>query len=194
MEIRMLEDSIELEGYINVTERKSKIMTDKSDGKKFVEIIKQGTFKRALDSNPNIVMLLDHNFDKQIGKIGDNVELSEDSIGLHYRATIKDAETIELAKNNRLVGCSFGFNKAKGTKTTGVLETRNINELDLKEVSILSDKKNPAYSGCSVELRSLDNESFTLEIRELDDYMNSEDIPNFDVYIAELFILKNKQI
>lgn len=194
MEIRMLEDSIQVEGYVNVTERKSKIMTDKTNGKKFVEVIKQGTFKRAIDNNKNIVMLLDHDFSKQIGKVGDNLELMEDSIGLHYRATITDAETIELAKNNKISGLSFGFNKAIGYKTTNnVLETREIKDLDLKEVSILSYRKSPAYDGCSIEVRSLENEDIEqLEIRELNDSV--EDIPNFDVYNAELFILKNKQI
>jgi len=101
MEIRMLDDnSVQLEGYINVTERKSKIMTD-SKGR-FVEIIKGGTFKRALDRNSNILMLLDHDFSKQIGKTGVNVELYEDNIGLRYRATITDKETVKLAKDNRL--------------------------------------------------------------------------------------------
>ena len=193
MEIRVLDDnSVQLEGYINVTERKSKIMTD--DKGKFVEIIKGGTFKRALDRNSNILMLLDHDFSKQIGKTGVNVELYEDNIGLRYRATITDEETVKLAKDNRLVGTSFGFNNAKGYRYQGkILDTREIKDLDLVEVSILSDKKNPAYSGCSVEVRGIDNKDIQLELRKLEDYKN-ENVDMSSVYDAELFILKNKII
>ncbi|NFO41109.1 HK97 family phage prohead protease [Clostridium botulinum] len=197
MEIRLLEDSVELEGYINVTERKSKIMKD-SKGKNFVEVIKQGTFKRALERNKNVLMLLDHDTNKQIGKVGDNVELKEDSIGLHYRANISDAETVQLAKDNNLVGCSFGFNNpVDSKKKIGVLEQRDIKNLDLFEVSILSNKKNPAYSGCSVEVRNLEdsNKNIELEIRELEDYLSdNEKVDMSSVYNADLFILKHKNI
>lgn len=191
MEIRMVDDnSIQLEGYINVTERKSKVMTD-SKGK-FVEIIKSGTFKRALENNGNVLMLLDHDFKKQIGNTNDNLELTEDNIGLHYRATIKDSETVQLAKNNELVGCSFGFNNALGYRYKGkILDTREIKDLDLVEVSILSSKKNPAYTGCSVEIRGENEESIQLELRKLEDYKN-ENVDMSSVYNAELFILKNK--
>ncbi|MGN2369385.1 HK97 family phage prohead protease [Clostridium cagae] len=191
MEIRMIDDnSVQLEGYINVTERKSKIMTD-SKGK-FVEIIKGGTFKRALDRNSNVLMLLDHDFSKQIGQTGKNIELYEDNIGLRYRATITDKETVQLAKDNKLFGTSFGFNNAIGYRYKGkILDTREIKELDLVEVSILSNKKKPAYSGCSVEVRGLDNKNIELELRELEDYKN-ENVDMSSVYDAELFILKNK--
>lgn len=191
MEIRMLDDnSVQLEGYINVTERKSRIMSD-SKGK-FVEIIKGGTFKRALNKNNNILMLLDHNFNKQIGKTGDNLELREDNIGLHYKATITDEETVQLAKENKLIGCSFGFNNATGYRYKGkILDTREIKDLDLVEVSILSVNKIPAYSGCSVEIRGLNDENIKLELRNIEDYKN-DNVDMSSVYNTALFIIKNK--
>ncbi|HBJ1649407.1 HK97 family phage prohead protease [Clostridium botulinum] len=193
MEIRLLDDRVELQGYINVTERKSKIMK-KPSGENFVEIIKQGTFKRALERNNNVLMLLDHDLNKKIGKCGENVELKEDNIGLHYRATLTDEETVQLAKDNNLVGCSFGFNNpSEINKKIGILEQREIKDLDLFEVSILSKKKNPAYSGCSVEIRDLENKNIDLEIRELEDYnTDNTKIDMSSVYNADLFILKNK--
>ena len=192
MEIRMFDDnSVQLEGYINVTERKSRIMTD-SKGK-FVEIIKGGTFKRALNKNNNILMLLDHNFNKQIGKTGDNLELREDHIGLHYKATITDEETVKLAKENKLIGCSFGFNNATGHRYKGkILDTREIKDLDLVEVSILSINKIPAYSGCSIEVRGLNDENIELELRNIEDYKN-ENVDMSTVYNADTFIVRNRE-
>lgn len=194
MEVRVLEDSVELEGYINVVERQSKVMTDHKRNKRFIEVIRQGTFKRAIENNSNILMLLNHDMTKQIGSTKENVELREDSIGLHYKATIKDAETMELAKNNKLKGCSFGFNKAVGTYKpfSGGIEQRSISDLSLVEVSILSEGHVPAYDSCSVEIRSND-ENIELEIREFN--LPTEEEIKVDmskVYEAELFIVKNR--
>lgn len=196
MEVRVLEDSVELEGYINVVERQSKVMTDYKRNKKFVEVIKQGTFKRAIENNPNILMLLNHDMGRQIGSTKQGLELREDNIGLHYKATITDTETIELGKNNKLKGCSFGFAKAQGTYKpyTNGIEQRSISDLSLVEVSILSEGHVPAYDSCSVEIRSND-EDIELEIREFN-IPTEEDIKTeidmSKVYETDLFIVKNR--
>ena len=46
MKIELREDSVLLEGYINVTARESKVLTD-FDGSKFIEIIEPKTFNRT---------------------------------------------------------------------------------------------------------------------------------------------------
>ncbi|WP_294378182.1 phage major capsid protein [uncultured Clostridium sp.] len=173
MEIRIIDNSVQLEGYINVTERKSKVLSDNKGN--FIEIIKQGAFERALKRNNNILLLLDHDFSRQIGENGNNLELREDNIGLHYKATITDEETVKLAKENKLNGCSFGFKNPIESRCKGeALDTREIQDLDLIEVSILSNRKIPAYSGCSVEIRGLDNENIRLELRSIEDYETEE--------------------
>lgn len=169
MKIQVREDnSIILEGYINVTNRESKVLQE--DGKKFVEIIRPNTFERALKKNSNVLMLRDHDFNTQIGD-NSTIELREDSIGLHYVANIRDEETVELAKAKKLVGCSFGFANPsyENIVEENGLEKRYIKDLDLYEVSILSDSKRPAYEACSVYTRDNDVNT-TIHVRELDIY------------------------
>lgn len=190
MEIRETDGKLTIEGYINVTERKSKVMTD-SKGK-FVETIKQGCFKRALERNNNILLLLNHDFSKKLGDTQTNLELREDDIGLKYKVETDNTELLDLYSKDQLTGTSFGFNNALGYRYQGkILDTREIKDLDLVEVSILGGNHIPAYSGCSVEVRDLENNKLELETRELEDYNNAE-IPNFDVMEAEVYILKNK--
>ena len=69
--------------------------------------------------------------------------------------TITDAEVIEKAKNNKLVGWSFGFYaNSDVVDESGEMTTRSISDMDLIEVSILDDTKSPAYYGTSIETRS----------------------------------------
>lgn len=170
MKIKVRDDnSITLEGYINVTNRESKVLTE--DGKQFVEVIRPNTFARALKKNENVLMLRDHDFNN---KIGDNstIELKEDAIGLHYVANIREENTVELAKANKLVGCSFGFTNPtyENISVENGLEKRYIKDLDLFEVSILSDSKSPAYEACSVYTRDNDSTNTNIYIRSLDIY------------------------
>lgn len=190
MEIREVEGKLTIEGYINVTERKSKVMTD-SKGK-FVETIKQGCFKRALERNPNILLLLNHDFSKKLGDTQTNLELREDDIGLKYKVETDNAELLDLYSKGQLNGTSFGFNNALGYRYKGkVMDTREIKDLDLVEVSILGGSHIPAYSGCSIEIRGENEENIQLELRQLEDYKN-ENVDMSSVYNAGLFILKNK--
>ncbi len=190
MEIREQNGKLTIEGYINVTERKSKIMKD--DKGKFVESIKQGCFKRALERNNNVLLLLNHDFSKKLGDTQTNLELREDDIGLKYNVETDNAELLDLYSKGQITGTSFGFNNAVGYRKQGnILDTREIKDLDLVEVSILGGNHIPAYSGCSVEVRDLENNKLELETRELEDY-NNNNVDMSGVYDTALFILKNK--
>ena len=157
MNIRITNDSVEVDGYVNAIERLSKPLNTRMG--KFVERIKKGAFKRAIERNNNIHILLNHNWDKDLGSTKDgNLELTEDNIGLRARAVISDPETIKKAKDGDLVGWSFGFtDRDVDTHDEDGLRTRDVKDLDLYEVSLLDRTKTPAYDGTLVSVRDDNN-------------------------------------
>lgn len=161
MKIEIRENGLNLEGYINVSERPSKPLRD-SEGQ-FIEVVREGVMGRAIKRR-NIKLLFNHDWNRELGDTNSNLQLQEDSIGLRFRAFITDSEVIEKAKRGLLKGCSFGFRALKQTKENinGICK-RYLDDIDLFEVSILD--REPAYSGCLAEVRSLENED--LEIREI---------------------------
>ena len=179
MKIIIRSDSVTLEGYVNAVERNSKPLTER--GVTFIERIGAGAFKRAIAKAKDIRILLNHNWDKDLGGLKDgNLELEEDSIGLKARAVITDPEVIEDAKRGNLVGWSFGFEDAPNGVTqlrdeeTGY-PLRKVKDLNLFEVSILNRKKSPAYVGTLVNVRDDGTEERTLIS---DEYI--EDIETID--------------
>ena len=157
MNIRITNDSVEIEGYVNSVERLSRPLTSRMG--KFVERIKKGAFKRAIERNNDVHILLNHNWDKDLGSTkSGNLELTEDNIGLRARAVISDPETIKKAKNGDLVGWSFGFtDRDVDTHDEDGLRTRDVKDLDLYEVSLLDRTKTPAYDGTLVSVRDDNN-------------------------------------
>ena len=82
MEIRIKEDSVEIEGYVNAVERLSKPLPSRTG--EFVERICKGAFQRALQRNDNVRLLYNHNWSRDLGGTKDgNVELFEEYIGLY---------------------------------------------------------------------------------------------------------------
>jgi HK97 family phage prohead protease len=173
MKIQIRADSVTIEGYVNAVERASKPLNSRLG--KFVEKICAGAFKRALGRAEDVRILLNHDWSKDLGGIKDgNLELEEDNIGLHARATITDPEVIKDARNGDLVGWSFGFDDIDVEETrdeeTG-LPFRKVKDLNLAEVSLLNRRKSPAYVGTLVNVRddgstvycSEDNISETVE-------------------------------
>ena len=157
MEIRVKEDSVEITGYVNAIERASKPLMSRVG--QFIERICKGAFKKALKRNDDVHILLNHDWDRDLGstKKG-NLELEEDNIGLKARATITDPDVIKKARNGELVGWSFGFQdrEVENTIEKG-MPYRAVKDLDLAEVSILDKSKTPAYDGTLIMAR--DNES-----------------------------------
>ena len=155
MNIRIKENSVVIEGYVNAVERSSKPLYSRFG--EFIEKIVAGAFGRALKRNDDVRILLNHNPERDLGGTGSGeLELTEDSIGLHARAIITDEQVINDAKHNNLVGWSFGFTdrdvEILQDSETG-LPLRRVKDLDLFEVSILNREKTPAYNGTLVEVR-----------------------------------------
>ena len=158
MKIEIRSDSVTIEGYVNAVERASKPLNSRLG--KFVEKICAGAFNRALGRADDVRILLNHDWSRDLGGIKDgNLELEEDNIGLHARATITDPEVIKDARNGDLVGWSFGFDDVNVEETrddeTG-LPFRKVKDLNLAEVSLLNRKKTPAYVGTLVNVRGED--------------------------------------
>ena len=168
MRIEVREDSVVVTGYVNAVERYSKPMRANLRGKmqRFIEKIKAGAFETALKRNNNVKVLLNHNSERELANTKDGTaRLEEDNIGLRAEVTITDAEVVEKAKNNKLIGWSFGFHSnSDDVAQEATIATRTINDMDLVEVSILDDTRSPAYYGTSIETRN-EGEPI-LEIRE----------------------------
>ena len=175
MNIRINKDTVEIDGYVNAVERLSKPLQDRIG--RFVERIKVGAFKRALERAEDVRILLNHDWDKDLGGTASgNLELHEDAIGLHARATITDKDVVEQARNGELVGWSFGFtDRDVETGEENGLTVRNVKDLDLYEVSLINRSKVPAYDGTLVAVRTAENVS-----------VNISDITEFESSIEEI--------
>lgn len=122
----------------------------------FIERICKGAFKKAIERNDNVRILLNHNWCRDLGGTKDgNLELHEDNIGLHARATITDKEVIDKAREGSLIGWSFGFKdrEVENNVEQGI-PIRDVRDLDLYEVSILDSTREPAYEGTLISVRS----------------------------------------
>lgn len=158
MKVKIRADSVEVEGYVNAIERASKPLWSRIG--RFIERICSGAFKKALTRAEDVHILLNHDWNRDLGSIKQgNLELEEDNIGLHARATITDPEVIEDARQGNLVGWSFGFkDREVENATEDGLPLRKVRDLDLFEVSLLNRKMTPAYNGTLVTTRAVDGE------------------------------------
>ena len=162
MDIIIRSDSVEISGYVNAVERDSKTLRDRFG--QFIERIRKGAFKRAIQNNSDIHVLLNHDWSRDLGSTTrGNLELTEDSIGLKARVVTDDPEVVDDARNGRLVGWSFGFLDEDVTEGSfNGLRQRIVNALDLREVSILNNKMRPAYGGTLINARSEEEQPINL--------------------------------
>lgn len=194
MRIEIRADSVVIEGYVNAVGRDSRPMRDRKTGKRFVEQIVPGVFKRALEQN-DVQLLLNHDSTRALGSTTNNLELYEDSIGLHARAEVTDPEVMDKARKKKLRGWSFGFRErdASTETITDAMERRYVEQMDLVEVSIIDERKLPCYEGTSLEVRAEGTTVLTpdpLEVRA--DYVEVEtpkeeaDLSKYQSRIKEL--------
>ena len=199
MKIQIRSDgSAIIEGYVNVVERKSRVLRDVAGD--FIEIVRAGTFQRALEANQDVGLMFDHV--RSLGSQADGVlELHEDAVGLHARALVNDAEVIDKARAGQLRGWSFGFRVLDDTwAEADGMRVRTLDDIDLREVSILD--VTPAYIATSIEMR--DDATSLLEFRMADEPLEVTEEPkpepdpepeqfiNADLYRKKLDILKLK--
>lgn len=200
MNIEVRENSVVISGYVNAVERWSKPIKANLRGKmqSFIEKIKAGTFSNALKRNSNVKVLLNHNAERELANTENGTaQLKEDNIGLRAEVTITDAEVVEKAKNNKLVGWSFGFYaNADEVNQQDTVATRTVTDMDLLEVSILDDTKSPAYYGTSIETRSEGEKEFeirsTVEETETEQREATVDIEKLANLVAEKVLEKLK--
>lgn len=166
MKVEIRADKVIVEGYVNAVGRDSRVIPSPTGD--FVEQVTPKTFERALRSGNDIELRLNH--DRVLGsRNSGNLELREDSIGLYARAEVTDLETMEKARKGELRGWSFGFLKKKDRLELleNGLHRRFLEEIELREVSILDSRRTPAYVGTSIEARG--QEESVLEQRGRED-------------------------
>lgn len=164
MKVEIRSDSVEIEGYVNAVGRESRPLRD-ADGY-FTEIVEPGAFARALQRGKR-AMLLNHDAGRVIGTEGENLTLVEDNVGLFARATVTDPEVVEKARRGELRGWSFGFVPIRQRKAErDGMRLRTLEDIDLREVSIIDDRMTPAYAATSVYTRSVDGEEVEFRAME----------------------------
>lgn len=162
-------DSIKISGYVNATERDSRLIRETRG--QFVEQVKSGVMQKALDNARDVKILLNHNWDNELGSIkSGTLSLKEDNIGLFAEAEITDPTIIVKAKNNELRGWSFGFQSKKdswGVTDNPSVARRFLEDINISEVSIIDSKMLPFYAGTSIEARA-ESEEELIEIRSFE--------------------------
>lgn len=177
MKVNIRADKVEIEGYVNAIERDSKPLWSRVG--QFIERICKGAFKKALKRNDDVHILLNHDWNRDLGstKAG-NLELEEDNIGLKARACITDPEVIKKARAGELVGWSFGFTDRDVVNSIiDGMPHRAVKDLDLAEVSILDRRKSPAYEGTLISARSEDDIMHFRGEDFIDDVETKEEAP-----------------
>lgn len=163
MRIEIREDKVVIDGYVNAVARDSRPLRDKN-GKRYIEQIVPGTFKRALSQN-EVKLLLNHDEKRELGSTETNLTLREDAIGLRATAEIDDAEVIQDARDGKLRGWSFGFYERGATEEElpSGMKRRYVEDMKLVEVSIINQKKIPCYEATSIETRAEGEEKVIAE-------------------------------
>ncbi|NFQ86832.1 HK97 family phage prohead protease [Clostridium sporogenes] len=139
-------------------------------GDSFYEKVSPGAFLKTLaDKTRDKFMLINHDWNKVVGRTNSNLSLEEDTKGLRFTLEVPNtSDGNDLLENVRLgliKGCSFGFNIIN-QKTRWDDEWnfyRDITEVDLFEVTATPL---PAYSDTEINCRSELSNICIKEMRE----------------------------
>jgi HK97 family phage prohead protease len=126
----------------------------------FRETINRGAFSRSLKANADVVALSEHDAKKGIlGRTrSKTLRLKEDNIGLRFELDIADTQlgrdTVTSIQRQDLDSMSFGFvaQDADWDRSKGGEVVRSLKDVDLLDISFTGF---PAYSGTSIQMRSL---------------------------------------
>lgn len=194
MKIEIRADGAHISGYVNVTEKKSRpVITPHG---KVLEEIEPRAFERALARAGDITVTVDHDSTHVYASTNaGTLELYEDNIGLHADVLIQDETLIDLAKQGKIRGWSFGMYNVQDEleQRSEGLPVRHIRELDLDHVTLVV-KKQPCYSATSVEIRA--EAEVDIETRTMESIVKvTEEVkpaPSFDnsAYLARVNALK----
>ncbi len=125
----------------------------------FVEVVRNGAFRKTLESGSNIRALYHHQGDALLGTTrGGTLKLQEDSHGLAFSLDLPDTthgrDLAVLVDRGDVSGCSFGFRVADGGdrwEQRGAQLVRELLNVELHEITLTHD---PAYADTTVALRN----------------------------------------
>lgn len=127
-------------------------------GDTFYEKISKGAFLKTLaDNTRDKFMLINHDWNKIIGRTNSNLSLQEDEHGLRFEldipATTDGNDLLENVRLGLIKGCSFGFNivNSKTRFDDDWTFYRDITEVELFEITATPI---PAYDGTEINCRS----------------------------------------
>jgi HK97 family phage prohead protease len=153
IEIRA-DNKLQITGYVNVTGKKSRpVITPRG---RCIEVIEERAFTGAIERAGNINVTVDHdNTHIYASTESKTLTLREDAIGLHADLLIDDPIIIDLAKQGKIKGWSFGMYNVVDDmeERAGELPIRHVTKLDIDHLTLVV-KKRPVYSATSVELRA----------------------------------------
>ena len=166
MKIEVRADGVHISGYVNVTEKQSRpVITPHG---KVIEVIEPRAFEKAIARAGDISVTVDHDSTHIYASTREgSLKMYEDNIGLHADVLIVDPAIIEIAKQGKIKGWSFGMYNVVDTleQRADQLPLRRISDMDIDHLTLVV-KKNPVYSATSVEVRA-ENE-IDLELRAMD--------------------------
>ncbi len=170
MRIELRADGLHINGYVNVTGKKSRPVVTPHG--RCIEVVEERAFERAIAKAGEVCVTVDHDNSHIYASTRDGtLKMYEDNIGLHADVLITDPDLIEIAKKGNIRGWSFGMHNVVDTleQRTDDLPLRRIKDLELDHLTLVV-KKQPCYAATSVEVRA-DSED-CIEHRAFDDEVN----------------------
>lgn len=168
-----------LRGYAAVFDSRS------SDLGGFVEIIKPGAFRGAIQRN-DVVALVNHDTGKPLGRMSNGrLRLVEDERGLRAEIDASDTsyarDLIVSIRDGNVKGMSFRFRVPEGGdkwRMDGKTVIREVIAADVDEVSAVTF---PAYPATTIEARHVDIERAKIEIEKLNTHEPQPEAGAIDV-------------
>ena len=158
-EVRALENNegeLKIKGIVNDYSYSREMLDD--NGNTFIEKIDREVFQKALGQSPKIELWLNHENDFILDDTNKSLVLNATEKGLEMIATLPNQcrNLYEKIKSGKL-GFSFGFDCLldEWSKDSVGTNLRNVKDLVIREISILSEGVTPAYYNTSVQTRSI---------------------------------------
>ena len=148
------------------------IFNSEADLGGFVEVIRNGAFRKSLEDGSNIRALYHHQGDALLGTTRSRtLQLREDAKGLAFELALPDTthgrDLAVLVERGDISGCSFGFRVRDGGdrwEQRGAQVVRELLDVELAEITLTSD---PAYADTTVALRSRPHQQAFVDLNQL---------------------------
>ena len=135
------------------------IFNSEADLGGFVEVVRNGAFRKSLEGGTNIRALYHQQGDALLGTTrGGTLKFKEDANGLAFELALPDTthgrDLAILVDRGDVAGCSFGFRVRDGGdrwEQRGGQLVRELLDVDLVEITLTAD---PAYQDTTVAMRS----------------------------------------